>query len=78
MSKTVTSSVSLPADLARELARIARLEHRTKSGLIQEALRHYLEARQWRALQRDIQARARQLGLESEDDVERLLDDVRE
>ena len=77
MERTVTASVSLPVELAKELAAVAKAEHRTRSGVIQEAARFYLEARRWRDLQREIQVRARVLGLASEADVETWVDKLR-
>jgi CopG family transcriptional regulator/antitoxin EndoAI len=63
--------------MVRELERIAREEHRTKSELIREALRRYVEARKWKQLQAEMAARARQLHITTEEDVERLVDEVR-
>lgn len=74
---TATTSLSLSRDLLRDLSRVAKAEHRTKSGLIQEAVRFYLEAKQWKRLQRDMAYRARKAGVENEDDVERLIDSLR-
>lgn len=77
MTRTATTSISLPIPLARELEKEARVEHRTKSGVIQEAIRYYLETKRWKKLQRETAERARQLGIRSEDDVEALMDSIR-
>lgn len=74
MRTTKTWTVSLPPGLVREAERTAREEDRTRSELVREALRAYIEERRWRKLQRDTAARAAVLGLCSEDDVERLVD----
>ena len=74
MRTTKTWTVSLPPGLVREAERTAREEDRTRSELVREALRAYIEERRWRKLQRDTAARAAVLGLRSEDDVERLVD----
>lgn len=74
MRTTKTWTVSLPPGLVREAERTAREEDRTRSELVREALRAYIEERRWRQLQRDTAARAAVLGLRSEDDVERLVD----
>jgi CopG family transcriptional regulator/antitoxin EndoAI len=71
---TRTWTVSLPPNLVREAERTAKEENRTRSELVREALRVYIEERRWRKLQRDTAARAAVLGLRSEDDVERLVD----
>jgi CopG family transcriptional regulator/antitoxin EndoAI len=74
MRTTRTWTVSLPPNLIREAERTAKEEDRTKSELVREALRFYIEERRWRKLQRDTAARAEVLGLRDEDDVERLVD----
>jgi len=39
---TATFSVSLPPQMAKELERVRKNEHRTRSELVREALRHYI------------------------------------
>lgn len=75
--QSFTMSVSLPKTLKKEMDHICRDEHRSKSGLVQEALRHYVEMKKWSRLQREISVKARKLGIVSEDDVEDLVDEVR-
>ena len=77
MTKSTTTSISLPSILEKELEREAKAERRTKSGMIQEAIRYYLENKRWRKLQRETAERARQLGIQSEEDVEDLIDSIR-
>jgi len=77
MRTTKTWTVSLPPNLVREAERTAKEEDRTRSELVREALRVYIEERRWRKLQRDTAARAAVLGLRGEEDVERLVDTVR-
>jgi CopG family transcriptional regulator / antitoxin EndoAI len=74
MRTTRTWTVSLPPNLIRDAERTAKEEDRTKSELVREALRVYIEERRWRKLQRDTAARADVLGLRGEDDIERLVD----
>ena len=74
-SKTLT--ISLPPQLAREAERTAREEKCSKSELIREALRVYLEERQWKKLQRETAARAQALGIHTEDDVDNLVHELR-
>ena len=71
MRTTQTWTVSLPPNLLREAERTAKEEDRTKSELVREALRMYIEERRWRKLQRETAARAEVLGLRSEEDVTR-------
>ena len=77
MRTTQTWTISLPPKLRQEAERTARDEDRTKSELVREALRMYIEERRWRKLQREASARAQALGLRSEDDVNRLVHSVR-
>ena len=39
---TATFSISVPPEMADELERVRKLEHRTRSELVREALRHYI------------------------------------
>ncbi len=78
MAKSTITSISLPISLEKELDREAKKEHRTKSGMIQEAIRFYLENKRWKKLQQDMAMRAARLGITSEDDLERLIDELRE
>jgi CopG family transcriptional regulator / antitoxin EndoAI len=73
MRTTQTWTVSLPPNLVREAERTAKEEDRTKSELVREALRMYIEERRWRKLQRETAARAQALGLQGEEDVVRLV-----
>ncbi|MBI1883728.1 MAG: ribbon-helix-helix protein, CopG family [Chlamydiae bacterium] len=75
--KSITTSFSIPKILEQELKKEARKEHRTKSGLIQEAIRFYLENKRWKKLQQDIILRASRLGISSPDDVEDMVDEER-
>jgi CopG family transcriptional regulator / antitoxin EndoAI len=73
MRTTQTWTVSLPPNLLREAERTAKEEDRTKSELVREALRLYIEERRWRKLQRETAARAQALGLQGEEDATRLV-----
>jgi len=77
MRATKTLTVSLPPQLAREAERTAREEKCSKSELVCEALRIYLDERRWKKLQRETAARARALGIHTEDDVDNLVHELR-
>jgi metal-responsive CopG/Arc/MetJ family transcriptional regulator len=47
---TAILSISLPPEMAREVEACCRSEHRTRSELIREALRSYLQAAEIRTL----------------------------
>lgn len=73
-------AVSLPPESAEEFERIASSEGRNKSELFREMLRvyrTYRETGRFESLQRYGAARARQLGIRDEKDVERLIAEAR-
>jgi metal-responsive CopG/Arc/MetJ family transcriptional regulator len=76
MAAAVKKTISLPADLAREVEALAKAEGKTLSAVIQDALR---QARIERRLQelRGIQGywsrKARERGILTEEDLERHL-----
>ena len=77
---TLIVSVSVPPEAASDFERIAKQEGRNKSELFREMLRvyrQYLTTQTFESLQRYGAARARQLGVRSEKDVERLIQEAR-
>jgi predicted transcriptional regulator len=45
MRTTDTMTISLPPGMAKQMARVQKEEHRTRSELLREAWRHYFESR---------------------------------
>lgn len=73
-------AVSVPPEAARDFERIAEQEGRNKSELFREMLRVYRiwrETQRFEYLQRSLAAKARELGVTTERDVERLIQEVR-
>lgn len=77
MRTTRTWTISLPPGIVREAERTAKEENRTKSELVREALRMYLEERRWRKLQHKTALRAQALGIRTEEQVDQLVHAVR-
>jgi len=77
MRTTQPITVSLPPDLLRETQRLAKAEARTRTDVIREALQEYLASRRWQRLREWGAETAEQLGLKTEADLQRLLDDAR-
>jgi CopG family transcriptional regulator/antitoxin EndoAI len=77
MRTTKPITVSLPLDLLEEAQRAARLEARTRTDLIRDALRQYLASRRWQRLRAWGAEAADRLGLKTEADLQRLLDRAR-
>jgi len=78
ISRVVT--VSVPPEAAADFERLARQEGRNKSELFREMLRvyrAYRETSSFETIQRYGAARARNLGIRDESDVERLIQEAR-
>ncbi len=73
---TKTITFSLPPDMADRVTEIMKDEGRTKSELLREALRRYIEDREWRKLLRHGEQRAREQGIHPED-VESVVNEYR-
>ena len=73
---TKVITFSLPPEMAERVREVMAEEDRTMSQLIREALRLYMDDREWRILVRYGQRRAREQGIAPED-VERLVDELR-
>lgn len=76
MRTTKPITVSLPGDLLRETQRVAQEESRTRSELIRDALQQYLASRRWQHLRQWGAETAERLGLKTEADLRRLLNEV--
>ena len=77
MSRTTkTITFSLPPEMASKVEEVMREEGRTKSELLREALRRYIEEREWKQILRYGERRARAQGI-APDDVESLVDEHR-
>jgi predicted transcriptional regulator len=78
MRTAKTVSITLPPDLLVKAQELAMREHRTMSELFREALRRYMSANtDWENLLARTRAKGKALGIQSEDDVERLSDEYR-
>jgi len=77
MRTTRAITVSLPLDLLQETQRAAQEEARSRTDLIRDALRQYLASRRWQRLRQWGAETADRLGLKTEADLQRLLDEAR-
>ena len=73
---TKTITFSLPPDMADTVEEIMRREGRTRSELLREALRRYIEEREWRQMLRYGELRARDQGIRPEN-VDTLVEEYR-
>ena len=77
MRTTKPITISLPTDMLRETERIAKEEVRTRTDVIREALNQYVASRRWRRLRQWGAQTAKRLELNTEEDLQNLLDRVR-
>lgn len=75
-SKVLT--LSLPQEMFKKAEKIAKDENRTRSELFREALRQYIASRErWQEIRKWGGETAREYGVTSEADVERIVDELR-
>lgn len=67
---------SLPLRMAKKIKEIGREEGRTRSELLREALRRYIEEQEWKKVLRYGQMKTKQEGI-SEEQVEDIVDELR-
>ena len=77
MRETVIWTISLPPQMAERAEALAKLENRSKSELIREALRQYVALREWEQMQAKAYLRAQTLGITDESKVEQIIDEMR-
>lgn len=74
-----TINISIPKKLLEEADQVAKLESRSRSELIRESLRDYVERRRrWEELLAYGKRKGRELGIKSEEDVYRLVQEYRQ
>ena len=73
---TKTITISIPPEMEAQIQELMRLEGRTRSELLREALRRYMHDREWRELVRYGQGRAQEMGI-SEEEIEDIIDAYR-
>ncbi|MEA1965516.1 MAG: ribbon-helix-helix domain-containing protein [Candidatus Aerophobetes bacterium] len=74
---TKTISLSVPPEMAEKIKKLMNKEGRTRSELIREALRRYVEEQEWKEIYRYGEMKAREKGIK-EEDVDRIIHEYRE
>jgi CopG family transcriptional regulator/antitoxin EndoAI len=69
--------ISLPPEMLDNVTQLAKKEHRTKSELVREALRRYIEDKEWESIRSYGAARAKARGI-TEADVDRIIHEHRQ
>lgn len=67
--ENILTSISIPRDMDSKIKHLAKSAGRTKNSVIQDALNLYLQKQDLREIERELQAKARALGIESDEDV---------
>jgi CopG family transcriptional regulator / antitoxin EndoAI len=70
-------SFSIMPDFLREVEKVAKEENRTNSELIREALRRYIEDREWEKLTRYARIKSTETGIKTEEDIQRVVNGYR-
>jgi len=71
-------TVSLSPSLLKEIDKISEKEGMNKSQMVRDALNLYLANKKWQDYRKKATLKARALGIYTEDDVEKIVDAVRE
>ena len=77
MRTAIGTTVSLRPDILSILKNIQKKEQKPRSVIIAEALRHYLWWKRFKTLQIELSMRAKRLGIRNEEDINRLIHNVR-
>ena len=74
--KTKTINLSLPGELLKDADKVAKLQYRSRSELMREALRRFISTARFEKLNNYGQLQAKKLGF-TPADVNRLISEVR-
>ena len=74
---SVRINITMPEELLKQIDEAAREEQRSRSEFFRDAARRSLVTHTWEYFQRILSERARELGIRTEADVERLIDEYR-
>jgi metal-responsive CopG/Arc/MetJ family transcriptional regulator len=78
---TKKTTISLPPELADEVNRLAKAENKTKSQLFRDMFavyKEYVAEKEWQEIFRYGKETAERLGITSEEDIERIVNEVRD
>lgn len=73
MAHTIPITMSLPADLVKEVDRMAKKQKVSRSSIVADAIRRRTWLWRLSRLQKKARPYAEHLGIQSEDDVERII-----
>lgn len=70
-------TITVPFNILRAADKLAKKEGRTRSELFREALRAYFWKKRWEEIQTYGARKAKQSGIKSDADIERIIDEGR-
>ncbi len=73
MRTTKIMTLSLPPEMVKEVENIVKEENRTKSEMIREALRKYINDKRWLQIRQWGLKTSQDLGITSEEEVVKLI-----
>jgi CopG family transcriptional regulator/antitoxin EndoAI len=73
MRTTKVMTLSLPPEMVKEVEQIAKEEKRTKSELFREALRKYINDKNWQQIRQWGLKASQELGVSTEEEVDKLI-----
>ena len=71
-------NIAFPEGLLKEIDKESGLESRTRSELVRESVRVYLNTARWKRIREYGEKKKYELGIESDDQVEKIIDKFRE
>lgn len=75
---TVTFNLSMPSELLKLIDKQAKSELRTRSEFLRDVARNYiLREKKWKSILRYGTARGRKMGIRTEEDVDRMIQEFR-
>lgn len=70
---TKTITLALPPKMVEKIDKLMKKEQRTRSELLQEALRRYIEEKEWQEILRYGRQKAKEKGI-TEEKIEEIID----
>ena len=71
-------NIAFPQDLLKEVNKQSKAESKTRSELIRESVRVYLNTEKWKKIREYGEKKRYEIGIESEDQIEKIIDGYRE
>ncbi|MEM0201319.1 MAG: ribbon-helix-helix protein, CopG family [Candidatus Micrarchaeaceae archaeon] len=78
MRTTKILTLSIPPKLAKQIKSFSEEEQMTRSEFLREAIRQYIRKMKWEKIRMYGTQKVIELGIESEKDIEKLIDEYRD